>query len=139
MICIPIVRAQGVQNLSNIKVDNLSDDQIRQIQRQIESTGLPDSQLEQAAVARGMNPLEVQKLRARITNLKSTGSYNSPDTATHVGRRGPVIKELGGDTITASRPLVFGADLFRNGKLTFEPNLRLATPKNYVIGPDDQI
>ncbi|GAC1304769.1 MAG: SLBB domain-containing protein [Mucilaginibacter sp.] len=135
----PAVKAQGVQNLSNIKVDNLSDDQIRQIQKQIESSGIPDSQLEQAALARGMSTTEVQKLRARISNLRSTVGYNPNDTTTQTSRRGPVIKTLGNDTISGGKSLIFGADLFRNGKLTFEPNLRLATPKNYVIGPDDQI
>jgi protein involved in polysaccharide export with SLBB domain len=34
---------------------------------------------------------------------------------------------------------IFGADLFRSGNTTFEPNLRLATPVNYVVGPDDQL
>lgn len=139
LICVPAVKAQGVQNLSNIKVDNLSDDQIRQIQKQIESSGIPDSQLEQAALARGMSATEVQKLRARISNLKSTVGYNPNDTTTQTNRRGPVIKITGNDTLSGVRSLIFGADLFRNGKLTFEPNLKLATPKNYIIGPDDQI
>jgi len=139
MMLTPSLKAQTIQNLSNVKVDNLSDDQIRQIQKQIQSTGLPDSQLEQAAIARGMSPAEVQKLRARISNLRTTAGYNPNDTTTQTGRRGPVIKAPGTDTGTVSRSLVFGANLFRNSKLTFEPNLRLATPKNYIIGPDDQI
>ncbi|RZK71526.1 MAG: capsule biosynthesis protein, partial [Pedobacter sp.] len=36
-------------------------------------------------------------------------------------------------------PKVFGSELFRNGNITFEPNLRIATPKSYVIGPDDKL
>ncbi|KQR72105.1 SLBB domain-containing protein [Pedobacter sp. Leaf176] len=34
---------------------------------------------------------------------------------------------------------IFGSDLFFNVNQTFEPNLRMATPKNYVIGPDDEL
>ncbi len=30
-------------------------------------------------------------------------------------------------------------DIFSNNNLTFEPNLRIATPLNYIIGPDDEI
>ena len=34
---------------------------------------------------------------------------------------------------------IFGSDLFFNVNQTFEPNLRMATPKNYIIGPDDEL
>ncbi|MFX4593134.1 polysaccharide biosynthesis/export family protein, partial [Acinetobacter baumannii] len=34
---------------------------------------------------------------------------------------------------------VFGEDFFTNNNLTFEPNLRIATPGNYVLGVDDEL
>lgn len=34
---------------------------------------------------------------------------------------------------------IFGANLFQNDKLTFEPDMRIATPKNYQLGPDDEL
>lgn len=34
---------------------------------------------------------------------------------------------------------VFGRDLFNNKKLTFEPNLNIATPENYRLGPGDEV
>ena len=34
---------------------------------------------------------------------------------------------------------IFGHDLFTNNKLTFEPNLQIATPDNYVLGPGDEV
>lgn len=34
---------------------------------------------------------------------------------------------------------IFGEDLFKNKNLTFEPDLRIATPKNYILGPDDEL
>src|SRR5207244_3676025 len=37
------------------------------------------------------------------------------------------------------QPRIFGADLFRNSNPTFQPNLKLATPLNYILGPDDQV
>jgi protein involved in polysaccharide export with SLBB domain len=36
-------------------------------------------------------------------------------------------------------PKIFGEDLFKNSKISFEPNLRIATPKSYVVGPDDEL
>ena len=34
---------------------------------------------------------------------------------------------------------VFGRDIFNNKLLSFEPNMNLATPQNYVLGPGDQV
>lgn len=34
---------------------------------------------------------------------------------------------------------IFGHDLFKNDKLTFEPNMNIATPANYVLGPGDEV
>lgn len=34
---------------------------------------------------------------------------------------------------------IFGHNLFKNDNLTFEPSLNLATPKNYVLGPGDEV
>jgi protein involved in polysaccharide export with SLBB domain len=34
---------------------------------------------------------------------------------------------------------IFGSTLFNNELMTFEPNLRIATPKNYQLGPGDEL
>ena len=34
---------------------------------------------------------------------------------------------------------VFGRSMFNNRKLTFEPNLNIATPENYRLGPGDEV
>jgi len=34
---------------------------------------------------------------------------------------------------------VFGRDIFNNKLLSFEPNMNIATPSNYVLGPGDQV
>jgi protein involved in polysaccharide export with SLBB domain len=36
-------------------------------------------------------------------------------------------------------PQIFGAELFSNKNLTFEPNLKMATPKDYQLGPEDEM
>lgn len=51
------------------------------------------------------------------------------------------------DTIALYRQLmaekqvkrVFGRDIFNNKKLTFEPNMNIATPRNYRLGPGDAV
>ena len=34
---------------------------------------------------------------------------------------------------------IFGSEFFTNANLTFEPNMRIATPSNYVLGVDDEL
>lgn len=34
---------------------------------------------------------------------------------------------------------VFGRDIFNNKDLTFEPNMNIATPQNYILGPGDAV
>jgi protein involved in polysaccharide export with SLBB domain len=136
------VKAQSInqQNFSTVKVDDLSEDQIRQIIKQIQSSGLPESQLEQIATAKGMSATEVQKLRARVNALnkneiKSKKENNSAD-------REVLLVETGKQDSTEQKFIksnIFGKDLFTNAASSFEPNLRLATPLNYIIGTGDQL
>lgn len=35
--------------------------------------------------------------------------------------------------------MIFGKSFFQNKSLSFQPNLRIATPQNYIIGPEDEL
>lgn len=37
------------------------------------------------------------------------------------------------------RPTIFGQNVFNNGLLTFEPNINIATPERYILGPGDEV
>jgi len=37
------------------------------------------------------------------------------------------------------KKLIFGHNIFNNELLTFEPNLNIATPENYILGPGDEV
>ncbi len=152
-ISIPVISQVNPQNLSNVRVDELSDDQIRAFMRQAEANGMGDAQLEQIAQARGMRPEEIQKLRARVNKLKQKDKKQTtgedPNKTNSVGRelnydQDSIARQKDPETeaekaLLELRSKIFGADLFRNSNLTFEPNLNMATPKNYVIGPNDEL
>ncbi len=139
-----IVQAQN--NYANVKVDELSDDQIKQMILKANEMGYTDAQLEQVMVAQGMSPQEAAKLRQRAEQIRkgaaSIGNATVPDakTASETGQ----LRSVSSDTVSKQKTVVpksriFGSDLFSNGAITFEPNMKMATPKNYVIGPDDQL
>ncbi len=140
VFCFTFINAQV--DYSNIKVDQLSDAQIAQMMKRMGEMGYSQDQLEKAASERGMNVDEIKKLKERAATInqpdalsKEEGS-NSTGAATRTvnGKGNPVVSA---DTKKNSR--IFGADLFSSGASTFEPNMRMATPKNYVIGPDDEL
>ena len=53
------------------------------------------------------------------------------DTAT-------LVKRLQ-EQLSKSKRKVFGRDIFNNKNLTFEPNMNIATPQNYRLGPGDAV
>ena len=137
----PVAHAQ---NYASVKVDEMSDAQVLQLMKQGEAAGFTnETQLEQMALAKGMKADEVQKLKARVGKLKSQGTLATADKPVVTGREDSETTQGGAiaNEKKAATPGVglFGADLFRSGSITFEPNLRIATPKNYIIGPDDKL
>ncbi len=136
-----------LQNISSLNVDDLSDQSIRELMQKAQNSGLSDAELIQQAQSRGMSGSQIQKLQARVNEIrrKDGSNINSSDSTT-TGRRRLNYKTDNTDTITnrkdlfeSLKPKIFGADIFRNKSSSFEPNLKLATPINYIVGPDDQL
>ncbi|RWU05451.1 SLBB domain-containing protein [Pedobacter chitinilyticus] len=136
------------QSGANIKVDELSDAQILQIVKQAEAMGYTtEAQLEQAAAAKGIKKEEMVKFKARVEKLKKqgAGSQTTDKPSSGTGREysettdGGAINNEKKEDDGEIQSKIFGSDLFRNGNITFEPNLRIATPKSYIIGPDDKL
>ena len=156
-LSVPVLAQVNTQNLGNVRVDELSDDQVRAFMRQAEASGMGDAQLEQISQARGMRPEEIKKLRERVEKLKKEDkkqtSQSDPNKVqpkkTADGRelnyeQDSIPKQKDPETeaekaLLELRSKIFGADLFKNSNLTFEPNLNMATPRNYVIGPGDEL
>lgn len=59
------------------------------------------------------------------------GLFMPTDTAT-------LVKQLMEER-ERERKKVFGRDIFNNSQLTFEPNMNIATPQNYRLGPGDAV
>lgn len=141
------------QDLREIKVDELTDDQIRAILNRAEESGMTQEQLEYMVLARGMPASELNKLKQRIATL--TDEQRQAESTQERGRR---IKDeisvrrtedlvesiftFKQDSLTEEEKYqrkIFGFSLFNNKELTFEPSLNIATPENYQLGPGDEV
>ncbi len=67
-----VANAQEIDpnNLSNVRVDELTDQQIRAYMKQAEASGITEEQFVQLALQRGMPATEIEKLRERIKKLE---------------------------------------------------------------------
>jgi protein involved in polysaccharide export with SLBB domain len=132
--------AQMPSNLKNVKVNQLSDQQIVQIWEQFQKSGVSEMEAMEILKQKGMSDAEATNLRLRVAQMQT------------VNKGTKFSKPLGRDSLTNSRdsiaintPLLkkstryFGFDFFSNPLLSFEPNLQLATPKNYVLGTNDEL
>ncbi|MFD2520268.1 SLBB domain-containing protein [Emticicia soli] len=135
---------------SPTSVENLTDKQIETFLKEAQTRGLTETQIEAAALANGYTAIDIAKLRERINRLK-TGTAEVKPTNTNDIKTDKVTREQIGE-LAERTPVVasdkqevgkvletFGSELFSNKNLTFEPNLRLATPKGYILGPDDEL
>jgi protein involved in polysaccharide export with SLBB domain len=142
-------RAQNTDDLSNVHVDELTDEQVRQLVSELDRQGISEDQMEQSALARGMNQVEVVKLKNRISSIRKaiSSGNNAPDqpktTGNHVQDSISALEQKPvsdiGTVFATIKAQNFGYGLFNNPRLTFEPNLRLPTPKNYQLAADDEL
>jgi len=142
-------------NPANIKVDDLTDAQIEQYVKRAELMGYGEGQLDGFARAQGVSAVETQKLKDRLQQIKRNKQQpnqlqsKSNNTRSITGRQVNGVSQIDSLQITRNsqdslkindyQPKIFGSDLFKNSAITFEPNLRMATPSSYIIGPDDEI
>ena len=158
MLAIVLMGAQQVhaqdllkgKDLSQVQVDQLTDADIAKLQAQLTSAGMTIDQAQPLALSKGMSATEFAKLKDRITALNKNGNgvnklkTNTTDNTNGLRQNNSTDSlDTGGMDKKAKpfiNPLIFGSELY-NSKIapSFEPNLKLATPLNYVLGPDDQI
>ena len=144
----PEAISQQSTDITSIKVDELSDTQIEELVNRANEAGLSTSEFLQMAQMRGMPSLEVEKLRSRIESMSLGGQRRETNASKRDPRQQVDLNEITRGLIQPQQILenpasgeIFGTNLFyqANRRLSFEPSLNQATPKNYILGPGDLI
>ena len=138
------VFAQIPDDLSRVKASQISDNQLQQILNQGKSSGRTPAEIEAELLRRGLPTAEMEELKLRIQQLDtSAGSVDTTGTRFQPNGKRTVNRNTNqsNEWVENSKPRsrIFGSELFSNTNLTFEPDLRMPTPKNYTIGPDDEL
>ena len=119
-------------------------DQIRRLRNQY------DKQINQAGLT-GKANAAVAEVGNRLRSNKTAANTQELNSA-QVGSNGTVENDAVENVSKVERDVqassevnegtgkkVFGRDIFNNRSLTFEPQMNIATPQNYVLGPGDEV
>lgn len=143
------LKAQGVPDVSTINVDQLSDAQIMELMGRARAMGYSEAEFFQLAQAQGLPAAEIAKLEQRLNQMNASrisAGHGSPGARTRGQFNWEEIYRRRQETLAKGldkAPLeerIFGYKVFSGeSKISFEPSLNIATPKNYVLGPGDEI
>ena len=135
--------SQDLSAIKNIDVNSLSDEQISSYWEAIKEKGYTLAQLDEIAKIQGIPVSKVAEFKARVNNLKVAKDAEAKiiknKAASNLKEEpfgindGQIIKK------DISSTQLFGYDFFNNSKISFTPNINIAVPDTYQIGPGDEL
>ncbi len=121
--------AQSQQDLINAyRNGTLTQSQIDDLKKQHEASASNVRRTREVNVAAGANRAAVE-VETELTEMPA-----DPQQGLVEGRTASAAV-----TRRNTSPRIFGQDIFSRGQMSFEPNLNIATPDNYVLGPGDEV
>lgn len=126
--------------LPNLKLDKMSDQQIMQMWMQGQNSGLSESEGIGQLVRMGLDPKEVNGFKKRLLRIQSiakttnSGAKNLILDSTLFMQDSTWVEEI---PRLKKRSRYYGFDYFSNPYPILQPNIKVATPQNYVLGTGD--
>lgn len=136
---------------------SMSDQEVLKMAVKEKNSGASESEIAARLIQKGATLQQIQRLRQQyakqisqrgmdgtvdnaITDatdrMRKKNDVTDGDIVTDAQETIPVVVE---ETLSPSGKRVFGRDIFNNKSLTFEPQMNIATPQNYVLGAGDQL
>jgi protein involved in polysaccharide export with SLBB domain len=133
---------------SNAQGSNISDAQLMQIIAAANQRGMSQQEVAMYAKSKGYSDADVSSLMQRANSMNNaSGMSGTGENENFVQRQ---MVQLGNNdlmsqgldyvsNITNEESKIFGYTVFHNKGMSFTPNLNMATPKDYVVGPGDEL
>ena len=128
----------------------MSDEAVVKYALEGRQSGKSDQQIGKELLARGVTPEQVERLKQKYEDSRTSSGTVAADQVISGQRR--ERPRSSSDTLAVEIPpvpdpaergadsrAVFGRNVFRSRALTFEPNENQATPENYRLGPGDEV
>lgn len=128
----------------------MTDQEVLQYVKTANAEGKSEKQIGQELVAKGVTKEQVERIKANYEkSQKNNGSNTKNTTSTGYDRRYDPSKEeipmilesfeVTEDNNDENVKEIFGHAVFSTPNLSFEPNDNAATPKDYHLGPGDEV
>lgn len=134
----------------------MSDEEIIEFVQEQHDAGKSQTAILLELQRKGVKREQLLRLKEQFDESKNTSSVSSGSSTTSAA--GERVRKANGDTqkkddkenkelgesmavvnIVQNTKEIFGHDIFQSNKLTFEPNMNIATPASYILGPGDQV
>ncbi len=131
-------------DLSKAKSVQITDAMLAQMAQKAKESNLTKDDVIKQFKDRGMPDTEVQMLSERLGLLMPDAAVSSTSQPNGNSSEQTVKRTFKGEAPVFVAPptetsRVFGAELFTSADPLFVPNLKIATPRSYMIGPDDEL
>ncbi|MFN5418559.1 MAG: SLBB domain-containing protein [Flavobacteriia bacterium] len=122
--------------IKNMQVQYLTNSQVLNIKSEMDRQNMSISMLENLSIENGMSASDFATLKSRLDAISPTSTDQS-----NIEKGTPVSdKPIELDKASAiEKSDIFGAEIFNNATLSFEPNANMATPANYILGTGDEL
>ncbi len=124
----------------------MSDEEVVAYAKQQHEAGKTPAAVLSELQNKGVKRDQLLRLKARYESAQITGgSLTIADGSGSTGVKNRTRQANGdaqarfSDKSFISGKHIFGHDIFQNDNLSFEPNMNIATPANYVLGPGDEV
>ena len=115
----------------------MSDEQVVSMLKEARDQGKSQEEMIVLLSQRGVTREQLERIRANYT--ENTREEVEASGTTDRARTEVPVEATAPQRGTAAVDRVFGREVFNSELLTFEPNLNIATPNDYVLGPGDEV
>lgn len=135
-------------NIVNAQVANISDAQLLQIIAAANQRGMSQQEVAMYAKSKGYSDADISSLMQRANSMNVSGMSTGSSVNGNLAQR--QLVQLGGNDLMSAgsdsvsflndeERKIFGYEVFHNKGMSFTPNLNMATPKDYIVGPGDEL
>ena len=119
----------------------MTDEQIVSFIRSESAAGKDEKTIGAELLAKGVSADRLLQLRQKYESLQSSGTSltMSEDLDRSRVDNGEQFQQKSNKQDSTAKSRIFGHDIFRSKNLSFAPNMNLATPVTYVLGPGDEV
>lgn len=145
LVAILFVGSLAAQDLKNLKINQLSDQQMMQVWQQFSAKGMTESEAMKMMVKKGLGPNEVGMFKKRLVGIQAAQKSKFGSSASNKDFIKDTSMFLQDSSWINEVPFIrtndkyYGYSFFSNPNTEFQPSLNMATPKNYILGPGDEL